>query len=58
MMDIFDRLAGAQIFSVLDLKKSFMQIPVHPNSVHKTAVTTPIGAYKFLKLPFGVRGAS
>ena len=32
-------------------------MPVHPNSVYKTAFVTPLGKYSFLVMPFGLCGA-
>jgi hypothetical protein len=32
---IFDQLAGATVFTTLDLKKGYHQLPVHPTSIEK-----------------------
>ncbi|MBA3569363.1 MAG: DDE-type integrase/transposase/recombinase, partial [Pyrinomonadaceae bacterium] len=52
-----DTLQGAKYFSILDLKSGFWQVPVHENSVHKTAFVTRSGLYEFLVMPFGLRNA-
>ena len=52
--DLFDSLQGHCIFSTLDLLAGYHQIPVHPNSVAKTAFATPTGLYEYKRMPFGV----
>ena len=57
MADITSSLAGASIFSKLDLKKGYHQIPVYPSDVKKTAIITPFGLFEFLRMPFGLKNA-
>ena len=40
IQDFTQRLAGAKIFSKINLVRAYYQIPVEPSDVHKTAVTT------------------
>jgi hypothetical protein len=50
----FEQFAGAQVFSVLDLKSAYFQIPLSDRSRRITAFCTPFGLYEFCKLPMGV----
>jgi transposase InsO family protein len=55
--DLTARLAGCKIFSKLDLKKGYHQVPVKEEDVCKTAIVTPFGTYEYLRMPFGLRNA-
>ena len=55
--DLTAKLAGCHVFSKLDLRKGYHQVPVRPEDVHKTAVVTPFGLFEFLRMPFGLRNA-
>jgi hypothetical protein len=57
MMDFTTRVAGCRVFSKIDLRKGYLQIPMHPADTQKTAITTPFGLFEFLRLPFGLRNA-
>ena len=47
----------AAIFSTLDLRKGYYQVPVTPRHVEKTALVTEWGKYEFLVMPVRVRNA-
>ena len=52
------QLTGATIFTKLDAKNGFWQIPLSPESHSLTTFITPFGRYHFNKLPFGISIAS
>ena len=54
---ILDQLGGARYFSVLDLASGFYQIPLHPESMAKTAFSTPYEHLEFTRMPFGLKNA-
>jgi hypothetical protein len=53
MMDFSSRVAGCSIFTKIDLRKGYYQIPMHPADILKTAFITPFGLFEFLRLTFG-----
>ncbi|KAI5737937.1 hypothetical protein M8J77_000914 [Diaphorina citri] len=58
IQDCATSLHGSCIFSTIDLEKAFLQIPVSPEDIPKTAVTTPFGLFEYTMMPYGLRGAA
>ena len=51
-----EKIHGCTVFSKLDLKSSFWNIPIHPDCRHKTTTLSPWGgAYVYNRLPFGLK---
>jgi hypothetical protein len=57
MMDFSVKAEGCSVFSKIDLRKGYFQIPMHAADIEKTAITTPFGLFEFTRMPFGLRNA-
>jgi hypothetical protein len=54
---LFDQLAGAQMFSKIDLRSSYHQIEIHAEDIPKTASTMRYGLYEYFVMFFGLTNA-
>lgn len=57
IQDLLDKLSQAKWLSKIDLNKGFYQIPLDPDSIHKTAFCSPWGKFSFTRMPFGLMNA-
>ena len=51
---MLDRLGGAKVFSKIDLKSGYWQMPICEQGIPKTTFRMSWGLYEFLVMPFGV----
>jgi hypothetical protein len=54
---LFDQLAGAKVFSKVDLRSGYHQIKVHLEDVPKTAFSTRYRLYEYLVISFVLTNA-
>ena len=56
--DVISEIPGTKVFSKLDAKAGFLQIKLDKQSSYLTTFNTPIGRYRWLRLPFGIKCSS
>ena len=57
IQDALDTLYGNTLFTTVDLQRGYHQIEVEESSREKTAFTTHVGLFQYIRLPFGLTNA-
>ena len=54
---LFDQLADAKVFSMINLHSGYHQIKIRPQDIPKIAFSTRYGLYEYLVMSFGLTNA-
>jgi hypothetical protein len=55
--DLATHLDSSTIFSKLDLRKGYFQVPITTDNIAKMVIITPFGLFEFVRMPFGLLNA-
>lgn len=55
--EILDQLGNSQYFSTLDLASGYHQVLTHPKDREKTAFSSRLGHFEFLRMPMGLKNS-
>ena len=57
IQDVFDQLGGAKVFTTLDLRSGYHQVPLTEHAIPKTAFVCHRGQFEYTRVPFGLSNA-
>ncbi|XP_060810186.1 uncharacterized protein LOC132904273 [Amyelois transitella] len=55
--DVLHAAKSTKYMSTLDLRSGFFQVNLHPDDRDKSAFTTPLGTFRFKRMPMGLRNS-
>jgi transposase InsO family protein len=55
--ELFSRLRNGQQFTKLDLSDAYLQVELDDSSKNLVVINTPLGLYKYNRMPFGISSA-
>lgn len=55
---VFSKVSGCEVFAKLDLSNAYYQITLEEKSRNITTITTPIGLFRYKRLPMGLKSSS
>jgi cleavage and polyadenylation specificity factor subunit 1 len=58
LLDFTYLTAGKKVFTKIDLRRAYHQIPIAEEDIPKTAIITPFGLFEFCKMNFGLKCAA
>ena len=56
--DFSGQLEGCTVFSTLDIRMGYHNVPIRKEDRHKTALITPFGLYQYKRMPFGLKNSA
>ena len=56
--EVLSKISGAKVFTKIDAKDGYWQIPLTEKSSFLTVFNTPHGRYRYTRLPFGLNSAN
>ena len=55
--EVTSQFYGSKLFTKLDLRQGYLQVPLHPDSRNLTAFVTHAGVFQYTRMPFGLCSA-
>ena len=55
---VFSEMADTRFYTKIDLENAYLQVPLDSESQNITTISTPIGLFRYKRLPIGIKTAS